>query len=260
MGNKKYKILILISVVVIGLIILFFSLNKEKVYTLKTFFPDTKVTDVCEYVIRDGDTIFHGKFIRYNGKGNKIAEGNFVNNEPHGKCIYYFDNGVIESVHYRKNSKITLENTYYYSNGSIERYMLYDDFGIPDFEISYDEQGNMKKYKGYPLVEIFQYKFSHKEKFKIENEQLLKVGDILKYKYLLANIPNSKRDFKIENIGLDNTIIKRKITKIPPAEIDVEEVLTKRGINEITASVKYILSDNKKTVIKDTVSFEVNVY
>lgn len=126
--------------------------------------------------------------------------------------------------------------------------------------ISFDEYGNVKNYKGYPLMEIYQYKISNKEQFKTKTNQMLKIGDLLKYQYLIANIPTTKRIFKIENIGLDNTRVQRAIRQNPPIGIDVEEILTQKGINTIRAIVQYKFNDKKKTVINDTVSFEVEVH
>lgn len=252
--NKKR-----LSIIIFGLVILFACSREETVYTLKSYYPDRKVTDISEYVIRNGDTVFHGKFIQYNEKGNKIAEGNFVDNEPYGKSIYYFDNGNIESIHYRKNSKITVENIQNYPNGNIKRYMLYDDLGIPDFSIHYDEQGNVENYKGLPLIEIYQYKIANKERFNIKVNQFLKVGDTLKHKYLIANIPNAKQNLKIKLIDPDLLGYKSKIIKKPPVEVNAADVLTKKGVYSVKAVVEYKFNDNKKTVIKDSIYFEVNV-
>lgn len=267
MLSKKYKILlvVILPLILLGFIMFFFYFKEGKIQTLKSYYPKTKVTDISEFFIRNGDTIFHGKFIQYNEKGNKIAEGNFVNNESNGKSVYYFENGNIKSLHYRKNNKITQESIYNYPNGSTERYILYDyalfdDIGATAFIIRYDEQGNVKSYDGYPVMEGYQYKIKRKEKFKTKINQYLKVGDTLKYKYLLANIPNATRTFKIENVGLDNKKIKRIITRKLPAVLDVKEVLTKKGLNNIQTTVEYRFNDSKKTVIKDTIYFDVEVH
>ncbi|MCV9930260.1 hypothetical protein OIU83_21560 [Flavobacterium sp. LS1R49] len=116
---KKIYIIVVLSVI-LGFIVLFFYFKDEKVYTLKEYSPSGKLLVTSEYVIRNGDTIFHGKFINYNEKGIKINEGQFVDNEPNGKCFYYYENGKIESVYYRKDSKVNLESTYYNQNGLID--------------------------------------------------------------------------------------------------------------------------------------------
>jgi antitoxin component YwqK of YwqJK toxin-antitoxin module len=259
MRNKKNKVILLILIVVLGLVLLFLYYKREKVHTLKIYDTDTKGTNIYQYVIKNNDTIFNGKCIQYNRKGTKIAELNFVNGDVYGKSVYYFDNGKIESIHFMKNSKTIMESIWYYPNGKIRKYLLFDDLGKTAFLIHYDEQGNVKNHKGLPFVEIYQYKIAHKEQFKTKINQQLKVGDVLKYKYLLANIPNAKCSFKIELEGSDNTKIKRKITKNPPVGIDVEEVLTKKGKNGIKAVVEYRFNDSKKTIVKDSVYFEVNV-
>ncbi|MCV9926691.1 hypothetical protein OIU83_03475 [Flavobacterium sp. LS1R49] len=256
----KKKILAgILFTVIFGLILFFFNSNDEKIHILKQYFPDTKITDISEYIIRKGDTIFEGKFTRYNEKGIKIAEGQFVDNEPNGISSYYYDNGKIESIHYRKSSKITLESTFYDTIGTINKYVLYDDRAKPSFIIHFDEKG-ATKYDGYFQLEVYQYKFSHKKEFNIKENQYLKIGDVLKYRYIIANIPNAKRNFKIENIGIDNSQIKREIKQIHPTQIDVEEVLIKKGKNTIRSIVQYKFNDKVTPVFNDTLSFDVNVH
>ena len=259
--NKKYIIAIIVTsiIILLGSTILFLYNKKEKIFYLKSYYPDKNVTDISQYIIRNGDTILEGKFTQYNQKGNKIAEGNFVNGHIKGKSIYYFDNGNIESIHYRKNGKVTEESTYNYPNGKVRKYAMHDDFGILDFLITYDESGNIKNYQGLPLIEIYQYKIANRKQFKIKTNQVLKVGDTLKYHYLIANIPTAKRSFKIENLDVDNSKTKRVFTQIPPMGIHVKEVLTQKGTNTIRAIVKYEFHDKEKTIINDTISFSVNV-
>ncbi|KQO34614.1 hypothetical protein ASF10_02565 [Flavobacterium sp. Leaf82] len=257
--NKKHKIILILAIIVISWLLVCFYFKDEKVYSLKEYYPDTKQTDISEYIIRNGDTIFEGKFTQYNKKGKKIAEGNFVNGHIKGKSIYYFDNGIIESIHYRKNSKITEESIYNYPNGKVIKYLMYDDFGILDFLIRYDELGNIKSYEGLPIIEIYQYKIANPEEFKTKIEQHLKVGDTLKQQYLIANIPNAKRNIKIENLDIDNSKAKRTFKKTSQTGIEVKEVLIKKGINTIRAVVKYEFNDKEKTVINDTISFKIQV-
>ncbi|WP_289658959.1 hypothetical protein [Flavobacterium panacagri] len=257
--NKIRTILIICVVLVLAIVISVFFNNEEKTYVLKKYDSRTKEKITIEYIIKNHDTIFHGKFNSYNAKGKKISEGNFVNGHIKGKSIYYFHNGIIESIHYRKNSKLIVESIYNYSNGKARKYLMYDDFGILDFLITYDEFGNVKNYQGLPLIEIYQYKIANKQKFKFKTNQVLKIGDTLKQQYLVANIPNAKRIFKVENLNVDNSKVKRTFEQVMPVGINVKEVLTKAGINKIRAIVKYEFNDNKKTVINDTVSFDVKV-
>jgi hypothetical protein len=254
--KRKY---LSISIVIIGLIGLLFYFNEEKVHTLKSYYPDKTTRDVSQYIIRNGDTIFEGKFTQYNAKGNKIAEGIFVNGHIKGKSTYYFDSGIIESIHYRKNVEITEESTYNYPNGKVMKYLMYDDLGILDFLIRYEEIGKAKSYEGLPLIEIYQYKIANKEQFKTKIEQYLKVGDTLKHQYLIANIPNAKRTLKIENQGVDNTKVNRTFKKTSQTGLEVKEIVIKKGINKIKTIVKYEFNDKEKTVINDTISFEVKV-
>lgn len=259
--SKRNKIII--AIVAIGLLslgLLFFYNKSEKVYVLKEYDSKTKITGTNEYVIRNDDTIFNGKFINYNQKGIKIAEGNFVNGHIKGKCIYYYDDGKLESILYRKTSKITEETTEYYPNGKVKRYVMFDPFGLEAFIVRYDEQSNVKSNEGYPLMEIYQYPIAHKEQFKIKTNQYLKVGDTLKHNYLVANIPNAKRSLDIELLGVDNSKIKRVIKQNPPVGIEVKEILTKKGINTIRSIVEYKFNNKEKTVIKDTLTFNVEVH
>ena len=254
--NKKYIIGISF---LIGIIILVFCLKKQDAKILYDYYPNSILASQYEYIVVNKDTLLHGKFVRYNKKGDKIAEGNFKNGEPIGKIIYYFDNGIIESILYRKNSKIVEESIDNFQSGKIMRYTSYDDFGMSAFIIRFDENGNVENYKGYPLMETYQYKIANKQKFKIKTNQVLKVGDTLKYHYLIANIPIAKRSFKIENLDVDNSKVKRVFTQIPPTGINVKEVLTQKGTNTIRAIVKYEFHDKEKTIINDTISFSVNV-
>ncbi|ELM3645115.1 toxin-antitoxin system YwqK family antitoxin [Flavobacterium psychrophilum] len=247
----KNKYIIIALVVLFGLIVLFFYFKDEKVYTYKEYSSSGKLTSTNEYVIRNGTSIQNGKFVNYNKKGIKIAEGYFINNEISGKSIYYFDNGKIESVHYRKSSKMIEESTFYNSNGLIRKYIFYNDLGEPYFIIDFDEKG-VREYQGPTIKEIYQSKFCNENKH-------FKVNDILKYKYIVANIPNTKRSFKIENISIDNSKVKRTLEHMPPHQIDVEEVLTKKGKNTIRAVVRYEFDDKITKVESDTITFYVNV-
>lgn len=239
---------------------MFLLFNKDKKSKVLTHYSqDTKQTEYLEYVIRNGDTVFHGKFTTYNEKKIKIAEGNMVDGHVKGKCIYYYDNGAIKSIFYRKDDKVNEESTKYYLNGKVKRYTMYDPMGLATFVINFDENGDVKDYDGYPIIEIYQFGFSHREKFPTKKEQYLKVGDTIKYKYLIANIPNSKQNFFIESLGLDNSKIQRIIKKTPATETDVAEIATKQGLNTISGIVKYEFNDKRKTVIQDTISFDVMV-
>ncbi|OXG09579.1 hypothetical protein BC749_1011065 [Flavobacterium araucananum] len=231
-----------------------------KVHVLKEYDAETKETTTLEYIIKDGDTIFHGKFINYNEKGNKTYEGNFVNGQIKGESIFYYDNGTIESVHYRKTSKILEESFYYHPNGKDMRYMIYDDLGISAFIIDFDEKGNVENYKGYPIMEVYQSKIANKEKSKTKINQYLKVGDTLKHQYLIAYIPNAKRDIRIKNMDSDYTKVKSTLKKTSQISFDIEEVLTTKGINTIIATVKYEFDDKEKTVINDATSFKIQVH
>lgn len=244
------KIYVIVLVIILSLIILFFYFKDEKVYTYEEYSPSGKLISSNEYVIRNGDPILQGKSVRYNQEGIKIAEGQFVDNEPNGKFLYYFDDGKIESIQFKKNSKITEESTFYNSNSLIRKYIFYNDLGQPYFSIDFDEKGP-RKYEGPTIKEIYQYR--------IKDDQQLKVGDVLKYHYLIANIPNTKRTFKIENISLDDIKVKRTITKKIPTRIIVEEVLTKKGKNTIRAITQYKFNDNVTPAINDTIIFNVNV-
>lgn len=260
-ANKKQAIIIIfLGFIVFLLCILFYyKIQSDKVFILEEFSETGKLVGTNEYIIKNGDTIMQGKFVNYNEQGNKIAEGQFLNNDVYGKCIYYFDNKNIKSIYYRQNSKITLEAIWNYPDNKVQQYTMYANFGEPLFIIKYDKSGVIDSYKGTPQLEIYQHKVdiqNHK------NEQIknsLKVGDKLKYSYLIANIPNAKRSFKIENLNVDNSKVKRTLKHIEPCQWDVEEVLTKKGKNNIRSIVKYEFKDKVTPVFIDTLSFDVNV-
>lgn len=258
MKSKSKKILIISTIAFVGLVFIYFFFRNERVYTLEEYSPTGKLIGTNEYVLRNGNTIMHGKFVNYNEKGIKISEGQFVDNEPFGICSYYYDNGKIKSSHFRKNSKINLESTFYSPKGFIEKYVIYDYLGNYFFIIHFDEKG-ATRYDGHFQIETYQYKFANKEKFNIHEDQHLKVGDTLKYSYTVANIPNAKRSFTIENLSIDNSKAKRIIKNIPPAQIDIKEVLTKKGKNIIRSIVKYEFNDKVTPVFIDTLSFDIHV-
>lgn len=255
--NKKTVLTVLLFLLIFSLF--FYFINDKKLQTLIRYNDKNNVKSVSQYFIRNGDTVLNGKSINYNSNGVKISENNFVNNRINGLSVYYFESGKPESIHYLKNCNTVLESKWYYNNGNVRKYLLFDDFGKPTFIINFNEKGEIKNYDGLPLAEIYQYKIKYKNKFKIKTNQYLKVGDVLKYKYFLANIPYSSRNFKLESVGYENSNIRRTIRNNLPAFIDVEEVLVKKGRYAIKAVVEYKFNDKNKTIIKDSAFFEVKV-
>ncbi|KQB38376.1 hypothetical protein RC62_1731 [Flavobacterium aquidurense] len=228
---------------------------------LKRYNTETKETTTLEYIIRNGDTIAHGKLARYNKEGKKVKDANFINGEISGEVINYFDTGVIKSMYYYKldNNRIPDENIENFPSGKIMSYTLYDDLGISAFTIYFDEKGSVKNYDGYPILEIHQYKIENKEKFKTKTNRHLKVGDTVKYQFLIASIPNVKRDITIENLDVDNLTAKRTFKQMSRVSFDVEEILTEKGINTIRAVVKYEFNNKEKKVINAMIFFKVEV-
>ncbi|OXG09578.1 hypothetical protein BC749_1011064 [Flavobacterium araucananum] len=164
---------------------------------------------------------------------------------------------VFESVIKNEGIEEKIEN---FPSGKIMRYTSYDDLGIQAFTVLFDEKGNVENFKGYPLIETYQNQISRKRRLKQDVKQYLKVGDTLKYHYLIANVPNAKRNFKIENTDVDDTKVKRIVKKTSKIGIDVKEVLTKKGINTIEAVLNYEFNDKEKTSITYTEIFEVEVH
>ncbi|SNA73660.1 toxin-antitoxin system YwqK family antitoxin [Flavobacterium psychrophilum] len=261
MENKKKGLVFFIILLVITTGVIFYFYNKNpSIYTLKDYDPKTKNTWEYEYVIKKGDTILEGKFFRYNDKKIKIAEGSYLNNHLKGEFISYYDNGKIKIKHYVINNKLNAETTEYYSNGKIKRYIMFDPFGLEAFIARYDEQGNIKNYEGYPIMEIYQYPIAHKERFKIKTNQYLKVNDTLKYSYLLANIPNAKRSLFLESASYNKLNDKEAMKSVSITQTDYKEILSKKGINKVKAIVQYKFDNKEKTVINDTINFDVEVH
>lgn len=258
--NRKYKIILILTVIVLSWVFVLFSFIYGKVHVLKIYNAKTKDTTTVEYIIEEGDTIFHGEFVRYNKAGGKIAEGNFINGAINGESIYYFDNGIIKSMYHYNGNKIPEENRDNFPSGKIMSYTLYDDAGLPAFIIHFDEKGNVKNYEGYPILEIYQSKIANKEKSKTRTNQYLKVGDTLKQQYIIASIPYAKRNVHIENIDTDDSKAKVTLKKTSQTRIDIEEILINKGINRIRAVVKYEFNDKEKTVINDMIFFTVKVH
>lgn len=258
--KTKYKIMLIgFSIILLGLIVLLCCVKEEKVHTLKKYYPASKETVIFEYIIKGTDTIAQGKSFFYNEKGVKICEGNFVNNVPKGRWITYYDNGKIRCISYSIARNRDAESLWYYPNGKIEKYVFFNIHQEPIFLINYDEKGPTK-YEGPTIKKIYHGKLNPKKQGNIRDNQYFKIGDTLIHKYLVANIPHTKRNFKVENIGIDNAKVKRKITSKPPTTIEIKEVLSKKGKNIIIAIVQYEFNDNLTPVINDTVSFDVEVH
>ncbi|AUX19147.1 hypothetical protein [Flavobacterium columnare] len=157
--TKKNKLLSLAVILLILAIINFYFYNKEeKIHILKEYSTKGNLIGTNEYIIKNGDSIFNGRFINYNERGIKISEGQFVNNEPYGICKYYYDNGKIESVYFRENSKINLESFAYYPDGKIKQYRMYSYFGAPLHTTNFDKDGVIGSYNGRPHFEIYLHK------------------------------------------------------------------------------------------------------
>lgn len=258
MKTKNKITLLILSIIIIGLIIFNKTSNDKKVYVLKEYSKTGKLLKTHEYILSNGDTILEGKFINYNEKGIKIAEGKFINNEPNGVCSYYDNNGKIESVYYRKNTKVNLECIYYDKKGLINKYIMCDSLGKTAFIIRFGDK-IVKMYDGYSIWPVAQYKLINKRQIGIKTEDILKIGDTIRYSYLLANIPNAKRSFRIENSIGDNPKVKRIIKSKLPTEIIAEEVLNNKGINRIKIIAQYTFDDKVTPILNKEVSFDVNV-
>ena len=257
--RKNIKIILITSCVLISILLFLNYFEKEKIYTSKEYNSKRQLIGINEYVIRNNDTILNGKFERFNDKGRMISKGQFLNDHVYGYCFYYFDNGKIESLYFRKNSEINLECTYYNKKGFVEKYIMCDDYGHTALVVYYDSLG-VTNYKGYFLFEKKLHKLNPKSRSYEQVEKHLKVGDKLKYSYNVANIPNAKRSFTIENLGIDNSKVKRTLKKVEPCQIDVEEVLTKKGKNTIRSIVRYEFNDGITPVLTDTTFFDINIY
>lgn len=181
--------------------------------------------DASEYVAENGDSVLDEKLLLSNQQENKLLEERIEN----------------------------------FPSGKIMRYTSYDDLGVQAYTILFDEKGNVENYKGLPLKETYQSKISQKRQLKEKVDQYLKVGDTLKYHYLIANVPYAKRSFKIINPEVDNDKVKRTVTKTSKIGIDVKEVLTQKGIHTIEAVVNYEFEDKEKTSVTYTEIFEVIV-
>lgn len=221
--KKKY---IIVFTIILGLIVLFFCFKVEKNHTIKEYSSDIKLKkEISEFVTKNRDSVFHEKLKHDNGKGNEVIE----------------------------------EKIDKFPSGKIMRYTSYDDLGKQAFTVLFDEKGNVENFKGNPLIETYQNQIINKRRLKEDTKQYLKVGDTLKYHYLVANVPYAKRSFKIKNTDVNNKKVKRILKKTSQIGIDVKEVLIKKGINTIEAVVNYEFNDQEKTSITYTEIFEVIV-
>lgn len=221
----KKKNIIIVLTVIFSLVVVFFYFKNEKANTLKEYSSNIEQEkEESQYGIKNGDSVSNSK-LASDEQGNE---------------------GIEEKI----------EN---FPSGKIMRYTSYDDLGNQAYTILFDEKGNVENFKGLPLRETYQNKIAEKRRLKQTVNQHLKVGDTLKYHYLIANVPNAKRNFKIENIGIENKKMKRTLQKVSNTGIDVKEVLTKKGINTIEAVLTYEFNDKEKNSFTYTEIFEVEV-
>ncbi len=66
----------------------------------------------------DKNGLKQGKWIELDAEGNKKYEGEFKNNLPQGKFIYYYPNQKIKSVVYYSNNGLNASATYFYEQGN----------------------------------------------------------------------------------------------------------------------------------------------
>ncbi|OWP74086.1 toxin-antitoxin system YwqK family antitoxin [Flavobacterium oreochromis] len=263
--TKHFKVILIILLFCIAIIsFLIYENIFEKKYVLKEFYANGKLKGINEYKIKNCDTVFDGKFINYNNKGNVTSEGQFLNNEPFGYCTYYYENGIKESKHYRKNSNITLESFFYSKRGLLSRYVVSDTNDVPFYVIQYDKIG-VTRSSGLLQVELFQHELDkhlyNKEKFvkytQKKNEH--KVGGKINCRFIYPNIPNSKKSYSIE---IENSINKYKLKNIKyskPFFYDLEEKFCVKGRNTIQSIVRYKFNDNVTPMFIDTLKFDIYV-
>ena len=226
------------------LLIIIYSCQEKKNLLVKQF-KDSGDRGEFEYIINKGDTILDGNFVIYDDENKKISTGKYFNGEPKGKQYFFYSNGNIESIHYRKNKKIYEESVYYHESGKLRKYVLYDDFGESVFIIRFDSKENVINYEGLPLIELYHLREKKYKKYKI--------GDTLQYKLIIAEIPKSTKKVKIELKNFDNSKLKRELTKIEPVGMEVKELILKKGMNQIKATVEFEFNDIKKTKIEDSI-------
>ncbi|AND64165.1 hypothetical protein C3B47_13795 [Flavobacterium columnare] len=262
---KKFIIVLFIVIsLIIGFSFYFINYNNktEQKCIIKKYNLKGELLDYYESVIINKDTILNGKFINYNEKGIKISEGQFLNNEPYGNCIFYDKNGIIEKKYFRKNSKIDLECTYYNKNGILNRYIACNENDIPFYVIQYDKIG-VTRSSGLLQVELFQHELDkhlyNKDEFVkyIQKKKEYKVGDKIKCRFIYPNIPNAKKSYSIE---IENSSKKFKLNNIKyskPFFYDIEEKIQYKGKNTILSIVKYEFNDKVTPVFIDTLKFDI---
>ncbi|WP_347067849.1 hypothetical protein [Flavobacterium sp. WV_118_3] len=231
-------------------IILFgiFSCAKNKENIIRKFSFNDGILSEYEYVIKDGDTILHGKVNLFDINGNEIGNGIYKNGKLNGEYITYFKNGKFREIRHYENDTIVGDRIYNFENGKIRKYIYHDKKGEVAFIVRFDEKGNVQSYEGHPLVDI--------EYFGVKDLNSLKIGDTLKYGYILANIPTAKSSLRIKLLDFDNSITLRRIDSKRRNTIKVQELVVKKGKNSIRAILKNEFNDSLKTSIVDSLRFD----
>lgn len=215
---------------------------------------EDKTYGTFEYIIQENDTVFTGTFYIYDENGNIKRKGQNVNNKFYGVYCDYYPDGKIESKRFRSDNRDVGEITWYRKDGILEKYNFLDDLDRVNFIAKYDEKGNIKDANGLILIEVNQFKLRQ------QNPNLYyKIGDSIKYKFMLPNIPNTTKKFDFKLKDFDNSKIKRFVKKIEPVSVEVIDIASKRGRNIIEAHVEYKFNDETKIVLKDSLFFEYNV-
>lgn len=244
--KTKTKIIIFISVVLVAFLFYLMYIN-NKLFTSKEFDKNGNLITEVEYKKKAGKSILHGNFHEFSSKGVLITEGKFLNDVAYGIWKYYDDDGNLKSVKFRKNDTITLEAKLYNTTGTLKQYVFLSENNEAEFISNYDEKG-IRDLNGFTLGGI-----NYEDK-------TYKLGDEIKYDFLVANIPQAKRKVIIENLAKDNSKVNRKITREAPCKWIVNEKLMNKGINEVRIVV--INEFDKSTGIKpinDTLGFKINV-
>jgi hypothetical protein len=88
----------------------------------------------------------------------------------------------------------------------------------------------------------------------------LKVGDTIKYGFIIPNIPDVKKTFNVRLLDYeDDHKIIREVKNLEPVGIMIKEKILKEGKNSFRGKLKLEFNDIKRTIIEDSLelTFEI---
>jgi antitoxin component YwqK of YwqJK toxin-antitoxin module len=104
------------------------SIDTTKIDTLKTYFPDGKISEIYTGIrLKDGTVLKHGIYQMYNENGIKIYEYEIKLGKKNGYYKTWYENGNKEVEGYYKNGVEDSVVTWWFINGFMQKHETYKE-------------------------------------------------------------------------------------------------------------------------------------